>query len=788
MSLIANNNQKPTWKLVVKTLKADKFRTFCILFAICTCTFVMTFLPCFNTLDYLAIYDEFREQEHASFTMLSQENTAALSQDSHFEKNVLEKYGDFGRLNGAYARPVYQQLAGNVSSIHQILKGNFPQDSRDILIDSNLAQKLQADLGDSLTFQEKDGNTQVFQVCGITESASGTSVPCFYVSDSFAQSSSMFTGKDFSLKIWLKPEFLTKGFDKNTSLIRDLALKYGIPKSNLFINYYSIDTNPLGPSMVFIYVLLDLLVLVIGLLVIYSIFCISIMSRIRAFGQMQTLGMTSRQIRRMVNQESSLLCVAGSLGGILPGLLLAGIAARYWSAPHMIGTGLVVLICSYVFIMAFLQKPARTASRITPWEAVNYQEDPFCPVTGKLSCRLLGHMRAKNNRQRMFLSRLSMIVGGIFFLLTATYMSYYHIDSRARSSYFQNADYILSYDSQYLDSYATELVEYQKQDIFNQDFLRSLENFPQVDRVFPIHEEYVNILTKYGTESSNMIAFDKETFALIQPYLKDSQITYEDLVREGSIIFNPIYDYETDFSPGNSLTLSYYDGEGYQEKDLPMGAIINPKFSQDNIELNSSFLVPAPVFEELYPGLNTINQVYIRTEEHTLSPDLEEYLKDFMEDCPLIRMSSFEDYQRELTRQNNLFILLFAGATLIVIIFSVLNLLNATLNKMITQNRELALFEAVGMSRKEIKKMLLYECLYISRMPLIISWITGSLISYLFYIFLVRTLEEAVSYVFPLFPLLLWSAFVLAVPSMITLLCYRHFTKTGLMERLKRDK
>ena len=141
MSLIANNNQKPTWKLVIKTLKADKFRTFCILFAICTCTFVMTFLPCFNTLDYLAIYDEFREQEHASFTMLSQENTAALSQDSHFEKTVLEKYGDFGRLNGTYARPVYQQMAGNVSSIHQILKGNFPQDSRDILIDSNLAQK-----------------------------------------------------------------------------------------------------------------------------------------------------------------------------------------------------------------------------------------------------------------------------------------------------------------------------------------------------------------------------------------------------------------------------------------------------------------------------------------------------------------------------------------------------------------------------------------------------------------------------------------------------------------------
>ena len=75
MSLIANNNQKPAWKLVFKALKANRFRTFCILFAICTCTFVMTFLPCVNTLDYLNTYEDFSGEEHAVFTSLTEKKS-----------------------------------------------------------------------------------------------------------------------------------------------------------------------------------------------------------------------------------------------------------------------------------------------------------------------------------------------------------------------------------------------------------------------------------------------------------------------------------------------------------------------------------------------------------------------------------------------------------------------------------------------------------------------------------------------------------------------------------------
>ena len=231
MSLIANNNRKPAWKLVFKALKANRFRTFCILFAICTCTFVMTFLPCVNTLDYLNTYEDFSGEEHAVFTSLTEEENAALVKDLHFEKFLLEKYGDLGELGGTYARPVYEEIPGKTSPDYEILEGRLPEKEDEILLDATLAKKIQASCGDTLSFCDKKEKEYIFQVCGITKAASGTSIPDFYVSGSFAQTSSLFTGKDFSLKIWLKPEFLSGGFEKSSALLAEIGEKYGIPDS-----------------------------------------------------------------------------------------------------------------------------------------------------------------------------------------------------------------------------------------------------------------------------------------------------------------------------------------------------------------------------------------------------------------------------------------------------------------------------------------------------------------------------------------------------------------------------
>ena len=83
----------------------------------------MTFLPCVNTLDYLNAYEDFSGEEHAVYTSLTGEEITALSQDTHFEKVLLEKYGDLGQLEGEYARPVYQESLGETLPEQKVFQG-----------------------------------------------------------------------------------------------------------------------------------------------------------------------------------------------------------------------------------------------------------------------------------------------------------------------------------------------------------------------------------------------------------------------------------------------------------------------------------------------------------------------------------------------------------------------------------------------------------------------------------------------------------------------------------------
>ena len=197
-----------------KSLKTNRFRTFCILFTICTCTFVMTFLPCVNTLDYLTAYEDFAGEEHAVYTSLTQEEISALSQDSHFEKVFLEKYGDLGQLEGEYARPVYQKSPEGSFPGCELIEGSLPKGADDILLDSTLAKKTPCCFGKGSILSKAAAGSLRLQVCGIAKAASGTSIPNFYVSGLFAETSPLFTGKDFSLKVWLKQEFLSGGLEK----------------------------------------------------------------------------------------------------------------------------------------------------------------------------------------------------------------------------------------------------------------------------------------------------------------------------------------------------------------------------------------------------------------------------------------------------------------------------------------------------------------------------------------------------------------------------------------------
>lgn len=79
-------------------------------------------------------------------------------------------------------------------------------------------------------------------------------------------------------------------------------------------------------------------ILITGYLIIYNIFQISIVSDIRFYGLLKTVGATKRQLQRLVYRQAFLLCIPGIPLGLLlgagAGKLLLPLALRIMKDGH----------------------------------------------------------------------------------------------------------------------------------------------------------------------------------------------------------------------------------------------------------------------------------------------------------------------------------------------------------------------------------------------------------------------------------------------------------------------
>ena len=102
-----------------------------------------------------------------------------------------------------------------------------------------------------------------------------------------------------------------------TAYCREIIEKYDLPPvvmNDRYFTYYerSIDFTAVGG--------IALLVLIGGYVVIQSIFRISINDKIQSYGQLRTIGATSKQIKQIVRREGYRLGSIGILIGVVVGV------------------------------------------------------------------------------------------------------------------------------------------------------------------------------------------------------------------------------------------------------------------------------------------------------------------------------------------------------------------------------------------------------------------------------------------------------------------------------------
>jgi putative ABC transport system permease protein len=124
-----------------------------------------------------------------------------------------------------------------------------------------------------------------------------------------------------------------------------------------------------------LYVLLALSVLV-SLFGIVNTLVLTVFERTRELGMLRAIGMTRRQVRRMIRHESVITALIGGVIGIILGLLLSGLLiARVKEINFFTPWGQIVVFVIAAILVGILAAifPARRAARLNPLQALQYE-------------------------------------------------------------------------------------------------------------------------------------------------------------------------------------------------------------------------------------------------------------------------------------------------------------------------------------------------------------------------------------------------------------------------------
>jgi ABC-type antimicrobial peptide transport system permease subunit len=148
----------------------------------------------------------------------------------------------------------------------------------------------------------------------------------------------------------------------------------GLKTEQQAIDAQSSDLNTL---LAMFYVLLGLAV-VISFFGIVNTLALAVFERTRELGMLRAVGMTRRQVRRMIRYESVTISLIGAALGIPVGIFLAAMATTALSRYEVVFSLPIVSLTVFALVAVVLGMlaailPARRASRLNVLEALQYE-------------------------------------------------------------------------------------------------------------------------------------------------------------------------------------------------------------------------------------------------------------------------------------------------------------------------------------------------------------------------------------------------------------------------------
>ena len=159
-------------------------------------------------------------------------------------------------------------------------------------------------------------------------------------------------------------------------------------------------------------------------------------------------------------------------------------------------------------------------------------------------------------------------------------------------------------------------------------------------------------------------------------------------------------------------------------------------------------------------------------------------MKQLIGDDSGISLTSRIESMEELNRAKMAVLILGGSISFVIALIGILNFVNVMSVSVVARKRELATLESIGMSHKQVRKMLISEGLYYAIITLVLVLSAGNLIAYGIF----KLFQQQVSFAVFTYPFIPALAIVLAIVAVCYITperMYRSLSKETITMRLR---
>lgn len=640
-------------------------------------------------------------------------------------------------------------------------EGHYPIQKNEIMVTKEVLKsfgKEELEIGDSFlaTYENNTGiHTEEFTISGIWDGFGHEAVA--FVSRAFYEESGYELEYDGILHIKLCSNFVIPETIEKIQESLDLSERQVFQVSYYIENSLKILAGTGG---------LCLIIGVSAYLLIYNVLYLSVSGRIRYYGLLQALGMTKKQLAAFIRKQMLRVGISGMIAGTGAGILTSffilpyvmeklGISMAKTKIQFYPGILLLSVAITGAAILCAIRSPLRTATGITPLEATKYRgtDTPAYKNKKRKGGSLYWRMakdQMKKDKKKTAVVFLSLAAGlMVFYCLTTIICSQ---GERTVYPNYWNADFIL------LNSTTTTEEMDSLQPAIDEEILNDIRRTGGVAEVHALYGIPVMFPYREDSFSDQWI----RSYVKSRPYLSETEVI-DDYRKNPSKYYGMMkgideaeFDYlnttlgtpidKQDFLEGRIGILQY---SGYE---IPDSCLDSPITFQAEGQ-TKAIRIEAVSYGDYYGASRNIGANVIVSEEYlntiTNPPQIlglivkyeesydlqaEKAIKEILEKSPyrndISYQSKYEDMKTIQDSQGSMFEL---GVTISMLLLFVgmLNYTNTITGSVQSRKLTFSIMESVGMSRKQMMKLLVREGIIYAAGSVLLTLTVGTGITYI---------------------------------------------------------